>query len=84
MLHNGEVITAFGAILDAVSARIHGALEAFDKDCVTLSLFTSILADVERFAWMLRAQSDRKDSATSARWPLKMGMTPTTKRSVHG
>jgi len=58
-LHNGVVITAFGAILDAVADRIHGALEAFDKDCVTLDLFTGILARVERFAWMLRAQSDR-------------------------
>ena len=59
VLHNGEVITAFGAILDAVADHIHGALEAFDKDFVTLNLFTSVLAGVERFAWMLRAQSDR-------------------------
>ena len=59
VLHNGAVITAFGAILDAVAARIHGALEAFDKDCVTLDLFTSVLAGVERFAWILRAQSDQ-------------------------
>jgi starvation-inducible DNA-binding protein len=59
VLHNGEVITTFGAILDAVAGRIHGALDAFDEDCVTLSLFTSILSDVERFAWMLRAQSDQ-------------------------
>jgi starvation-inducible DNA-binding protein len=59
MLHNGEVITAFGAILDKVADRLHSALEAFDDDCVSLNLFTSILAGVERFAWMLRAQSDR-------------------------
>jgi starvation-inducible DNA-binding protein len=59
LLHNGEAITAFGAILDAVANRIHGALEAFEKDCVSLDLFTNILAGVERFAWMLRAQSDR-------------------------
>ena len=59
LLHNGDVIPAFVAILDAVADRIHGVLEAFDKDCVTLNLFTSILAGVERFAWMLRAQSDR-------------------------
>ena len=58
VLHNGDVITAFAPILDAVAARIHSALEAFDKDGVTLSLFTSILADIERFAWMLRAQSN--------------------------
>jgi hypothetical protein len=48
----------FCAILDSVAGRIHGALEAFDKDCVSLNLFTSILAGVEKFAWMLRAQSD--------------------------
>jgi starvation-inducible DNA-binding protein len=59
LLHNGEVVTAFGAILDAVAACIHRALEAFDDDCVTLDLFTSILAGIERFAWMFRAQADR-------------------------
>jgi starvation-inducible DNA-binding protein len=58
LLHNGDVIPAFVAILDAVADRIHSVLEAFDKDCVSLNLFTSILAGVERFAWMLRAQSD--------------------------
>ena len=59
VLPNGDVITAFVAILDAVAGRIHGALEAFEKDCVTLDLFTRILGGVERLAWMLRAQSDR-------------------------
>jgi starvation-inducible DNA-binding protein len=57
VLQNGDVITAFGTILDSVGARIHSALQAFDDDCVTLALFASILDGVERFAWMLRAQS---------------------------
>jgi DNA-binding ferritin-like protein len=57
-LRNGEVVSTFVAILDSMVGRVHGALEAFDEDCVTLNLFASVLADIERFAWMLRAQTD--------------------------
>ena len=49
---------AFDAILDAVVDRVHTAMEAFETDLVTLQLFTGILATIERYAWMLRAQSD--------------------------
>ena len=59
MLRDAEVITAFVAILDVVADRIHAALEAFEEDFVTVDLFTKVLADVEKFAWMLRAQSDQ-------------------------
>ena len=48
----------FDAILDAVVDRVHTAMEAFETDLVTLHLFTGILAMIERYAWMLRAQSD--------------------------
>jgi starvation-inducible DNA-binding protein len=49
---------AFGVILGAVVDRVHTAMEAFETDLVTLQLFIDILAMIERFAWMLRAQSD--------------------------
>ena len=49
---------AFDAILDAVVDRVHTAMEAFETDLVTLHLFTGILAMIEKYAWMLRAQSD--------------------------
>ena len=47
------------AILDAVVSRIHSVLEAFDTDLVTVDLFTSVLAEIEKHAWMLRAQRDQ-------------------------
>jgi starvation-inducible DNA-binding protein len=56
MLPDAEAITAFLAILDAVADRIHSALEAFEKDVVTVDLFTGVLAAVEKYAWMFRAQ----------------------------
>jgi starvation-inducible DNA-binding protein len=55
-LRDVEVITAFVAILDTVSDDLHAALDAFERDYVTVELLTSVLADVDRFAWMLRAQ----------------------------
>ena len=58
VLRDADVITAFVAILDAVADRLHDALEAFDKDVVTVGVFAEVLADVEKSAWMLRAQSD--------------------------
>jgi starvation-inducible DNA-binding protein len=48
----------FDAILDAVVDRVHTAMDAFETDLVTLQLFTGILAVIEKYAWMLRAQSD--------------------------
>ena len=56
MLHDAEAITSFLAILDAVATRIHTALEAFEDDVVTLDLYTSVLGEVEKYGWMLRAQ----------------------------
>ena len=55
---DADVLIAFTAILDALTTRVHAVLEAFDKDLVTTDLFTGVLADVERYAWMLRAQAD--------------------------
>ena len=54
---DSDVITRVVADLDAVGARIHGALEVFEKDYVTADVFTGVLAAVEKFAWMLRAQA---------------------------
>jgi starvation-inducible DNA-binding protein len=56
-LRDVDAITAFGNILDAVETRIHSALEAFEKDLVTVDLFTDVLAAVEKYAWMLRASA---------------------------
>jgi starvation-inducible DNA-binding protein len=58
-LRDVEAIKAFGDILEAVTTRIQSALDAFEKDLVTTDLFTSILAAVERFAWLLRAQGNQ-------------------------
>jgi len=55
-LRDVEAITTFVAILEALATRIHSGLEAFETDLVTVGLLTSILATVERYAWMLRAQ----------------------------
>jgi len=56
VLWDASAITTFGAALDALAARIHAGLEAFETDLVTLGLLTGVLAEVERYAWMLRAQ----------------------------
>jgi starvation-inducible DNA-binding protein len=53
-----DVIAAFVVILDAVAARIHAAMEVFERDYVTVDLFTCSLAAVEKVAWMLRAQAE--------------------------
>jgi len=58
-LHDADTIDTFLALLDAVTTRIHGVLEAFETDLVTVDLFTGVLAEIERFAWMFRAQRDR-------------------------
>jgi starvation-inducible DNA-binding protein len=55
-LRDVDTIKAFGNILDAVTIRIHEVLEAFEKDLVTVDLFTGVLSAIERYAWMLRAQ----------------------------
>ena len=52
-------LLAFTAILDGLMTCIHAALQAFESDLVTVDLFTHVLADVERCAWMLRAQRDQ-------------------------
>jgi starvation-inducible DNA-binding protein len=57
-LRDVVAIAAFDAILDAVVDRVHAAMEAFETDLVTLHLFTCILGMIERYAWMLRAQSN--------------------------
>jgi starvation-inducible DNA-binding protein len=55
-LRDADAVTAFIAILDVVVARIHGVVEAFETDYVSVDLFTRTLAGVEKYAWMLRAQ----------------------------
>jgi starvation-inducible DNA-binding protein len=55
---DSATLVAFFAILDALTGCLHAALEAFERDLVTVDLFTDLLADIERFAWMLRAQRD--------------------------
>jgi starvation-inducible DNA-binding protein len=55
-LRDVQVIAAFVAILAIVADDLHSAVDAFEKDYVTVELLTSVLAEVERFAWMLRAQ----------------------------
>jgi starvation-inducible DNA-binding protein len=49
-------LVAFAAILDAMISRLYALLEAFASDLVTVDLSTSVLAEIERFAWMFRAQ----------------------------
>jgi starvation-inducible DNA-binding protein len=56
---DSATLVAFLAILDVFTSCIHAALEAFESDLVTVDLFTHVLADVERCAWMLRAQRDQ-------------------------
>lgn len=51
-----DAILAVSRVLDAVATRLHSASDAFEEDLVTVELFTGVLAVVERFAWMLRAQ----------------------------
>jgi starvation-inducible DNA-binding protein len=58
VLRDAGAITAFDAILEAVVDRVHTAMEAFEADLVTLDVFTAILGMIEKYAWMLRAQSD--------------------------
>jgi starvation-inducible DNA-binding protein len=55
-LRDVDAISAFGNLLEAVTIRIQSALDAFEKDLVTTDLFTGILAAIERYAWILRAQ----------------------------
>jgi starvation-inducible DNA-binding protein len=55
-LRDVDTIKVFGRILEAVESRIHSALEAFEKDFVTVDLLTDVLAAIERYAWVLRAQ----------------------------
>jgi starvation-inducible DNA-binding protein len=55
-LRDVDAIKAFGSILEAIENRMHSALEAFERDPVTVDLFTGILAAIEKYAWMLRAQ----------------------------
>jgi starvation-inducible DNA-binding protein len=55
---DADIIGAFVAILDVVVHRIHTAMEAFEHDAVTVDLLTGIAAELERQAWMLRAQCD--------------------------
>ena len=57
-LRDAVATATFEAILDAVVDRVHTAMEAFETDLVTLHLFTGILAMIERYAWIVRAQSD--------------------------
>lgn len=55
-LRDVDALRSFGVILEAVEVRLHSSLEAFEDDAVSADLFTGILAAVERYAWMLRAQ----------------------------
>lgn len=55
-LQDADAITTFVAILDAVATRIHSGLEAFERDLVSVGLLTRVLATVEKYAWMMRAQ----------------------------
>jgi len=57
-LRDVDAISGLVDVLDAVVGRIYLASEAFEKDAVTIGLLTNVLAAVERFAWMLRAQRD--------------------------
>jgi starvation-inducible DNA-binding protein len=58
VLHDDEAIGLLAAVVDAVVARLRSGLEAFETDPVSAGLFTAVLADVERFAWILRAHRD--------------------------
>ena len=50
-----DAITAFVTILDVVVSRIHSAMDSFAQDLVTADVFTRIVGQLERQAWMFRA-----------------------------
>ena len=55
-LRDTDAITTFGAILGTVITRLRDAIAAVSDDLVTQDLLTRITADVEKLAWMIRAQ----------------------------
>ena len=57
-LRDQDAITAFIAILEVVVNRIYSALDSFVEDLVTADLFTRMVGQLERQAWMLRAFRD--------------------------
>lgn len=57
-LRDRDAIAAFISILEVVVNRIHSALDSFVQDLVTVDLFTTIVGQLERLAWMLRAFRD--------------------------
>ena len=67
-------------ILDDVVSRIHSVLEAFDTDLVTVDLFTSVLAEIEKCAWMLR-NANNEDGGLS--W-LRATRPAVSSRGMYG
>ena len=57
-LRDVDATAAFVGILESITTRVHTAVEAFENDFVTVDLFTGVLAAIEKYAWMLRAQLD--------------------------
>lgn len=57
-LRDTDTIVTFLAILEVVVNRIHSGLDSFSEDRVTVDLFTRIVGQLERQAWILRAYRD--------------------------
>jgi starvation-inducible DNA-binding protein len=55
-LGDERAVGAFVSIIDHVTNRIGLILDLFENDLVSVNLFTGMLAAVEKYAWMLRAQ----------------------------
>ena len=56
VLRDDDAISALVAILDVLATRLCSGMEAFERDLVTAALLTGVLATLEKYAWMLRAQ----------------------------
>jgi starvation-inducible DNA-binding protein len=55
-LRDRDAIAAFDRILDVVTSRLREAFDASAEDLVTQDLLVGITAELEKRAWMVRAQ----------------------------
>jgi starvation-inducible DNA-binding protein len=56
VLRDRDAVTAFDRILDVVTSRLREAFDASAEDLVTQDLLVGIAAELEKKAWMIRAQ----------------------------
>ena len=56
VLRDRDAVAAFDRILDVVTSRLREAFDASAEDLVTQDLLVGITAELEKKAWMIRAQ----------------------------